>query len=116
MNKDKLKVSFEIDRYKVIGMLSRNCENAEEYNEIMEILEGKNEFVRDANGNEELASRICNYALDSILVENPDLTLRKRLDKEQKDEDVPDSNVIEIKGDDAKKLVETLCGILRKDK
>lgn len=32
MNKDKLKVSFEIDRYKVIGMLSRNCENAEEYN------------------------------------------------------------------------------------
>lgn len=118
MNKDKLKVSFEIDRYKVIGMLSRNCENAEEYNEIMGILEGKSEFVRDANGNEELASRICNYALDSILVENPDLALRKRLDKEQKGEDAPDgiSNVIEIKGDDAKKLVETLCGILRKDK
>lgn len=117
MNKDKLKVSFVIDRYKVIGMLSRNCENAEEYNEIMGILEGKSEFVRDANGNEELASRICNYALDSILVENPDLTLRKRLDKEQKGEDAPDvSNVIEIKGDDAKKLVETLCGILRKDK
>ena len=117
MNKDKLKVSFEIDRYKVIGMLSRNCENAEEYNEIMDILEGKNEFVRDANGNEELASRICNYALDSILVENPDLALRKRLDKEQKGEDTPDvSNVIEIKGDDAKKLVDTLCGILRKDK
>lgn len=42
MNKDKLKVSFEIDRYKVIGMLSRNCENAEEYNEIMGILEDKN--------------------------------------------------------------------------
>ena len=117
MNKDKLKVSFEIDRYKVIGMLSRNCENAEEYNEIMGILEGKSEFVRDANGNEELASRICNYALDSILVENPDLALRKRLDNEQKVEDAPDvSNVIEIKGDDAKKLVETLCGILRKDK
>ena len=38
MNKDKLKVSFEIDRYKVIGMLSRNCENAEEYNEIMDNL------------------------------------------------------------------------------
>lgn len=117
MNKDKLKVSFEIDRYKVIGMLSRNCENAEEYNEIMGILEGKSEFVRDANGNEELASRICNYALDSILVENPDLAFRKRLDKEQKGEDTPDvSNVIEIKGDDAKKLVDTLCGILRKDK
>ena len=117
MNKDKLKVSFEIDRYKVIGMLSRNCEDAEEYNEIMGILEGKSEFVRDANGNEELASRICNYALDSILVENPDLALRKRLDNEQKCEDAPDiSNVIEIKGDDAKKLVETLCGILRKDK
>lgn len=51
-------------------------------------------------------------------VENPDLALRKRLDKEQKGEDAPDgfSNVIEIKGDDAKKLVETLCGILRKDK
>lgn len=98
-------------------MLSRNCENAEEYNEIMGILEGKSEFVRDANGSEELASRICNYALDSILVENPDLALRKRLDKEQKGEDAPDvSNVIEIKGDDAKKLVETLCGILRKDK
>ena len=110
MNKNKLKVSFEIDRYKVIGMLSRNCENAEEYNEIMGILEDKSEFVRDANCNEELASRICNYALDSILVENPDLALRKRLDKEQI------SNVIEIKGDDAKKLVETICGILSKDK
>ena len=118
MNKDKLKVSFEIDRYKVIGMLSRNCENAEEYNEIMGILEDKSEFVRDANCNEELASRICNYALDSILVENTDLALRKRLDKEQKGEDAPDgfSNVIEIKGDDAKKLVETICGILSKDK
>ena len=63
MNKDNLKVSFEIDRYKVIGMLLRNCENAEEYNEIMGILEDKNEFVRDANGNEELASRICNYEI-----------------------------------------------------
>lgn len=114
MNKDKLKVSFEIDRYKVIGMLSRNCENAEEYNEIMDILEGKNEFVRDANGNEELASRICNYALDSILVENPDLALRKRLDKEQKGEDALDgfSNVIEIKGDDAKKLVDLISATL----
>lgn len=41
-----------------------------------------------------------------------------RLDKEQKGEDAPDgnSNVIEIKGDDAKKFIETLCGILRKDK
>ena len=118
MNKDKLKVSFEIDRYKLIGMLSRNCENAEEYNEIMDILEGKNEFVRDVNGSEELASRICNYALDSILVENPDLALRKRLDKEQKGDDIPDgnSNVIEINGDDAKKFIEALCGILRKDK
>lgn len=88
------------------------------WKEIMDILEGKNEFVRDANGNEELASRICNYALDSILVENPDLALRKRLDKEQKGDDAPDgiSNVIEIKGDDAKKLVETLCGILYKGK
>lgn len=46
------------------------------------------------------------------------MALRKRLDKEQKGEDAPDgiSNVIEIKGDDAKKLVETLCGILLKDK
>lgn len=44
-------------------------------------------------------------------------TIFKRLDKEQKGEDAPDvSNVIEIKGDDAKKLVDTLCGILRKDK
>ena len=118
MNKNKLKVSFEIDRYKVIGMLSRNCENAEEYNEIMGILEDKSEFVRDANCNEELASRICNYALDSILVENPDLALRKRLDNQHQADDVPDaiSNVTENKGDDAKKLVETLCGILRKDK
>lgn len=41
MNKDKLKVSFEIDRYKVIGMLSRNCENAEEYNEIIGILKAR---------------------------------------------------------------------------
>mgnify|MGYP002728531920 CR=1 FL=1 len=45
MNKDKLKVSFEIDRYKVIGMLSRNCENAEEYNEIMDILTANDKCI-----------------------------------------------------------------------
>lgn len=118
MNKDRLKVSFEIDRYKFIGMLSNNCETTEEFNEVMDILERKNEFVRDANGNEKLTSHICEYALDSILVENPDLTLCKRLDKEQNGKDGSDGNskVIEIKGDDAKKLIELLCGIFRKDK
>ena len=104
MNKNKLKVSFEIDRYKVIGMLSRNCENAEKYNEIMGILEDKSEFVRDANCNEELASRICNYALDSILVENPDLALRKRLDECKKERR------------EFKKVIETIYGILYEGK
>ena len=70
----------------------------------MDILEGKNEFVRDANGNEELASRICNYVLDSILVENPDLALRKRLNEGKKERK------------EFKKVIETIYGILYEDK
>lgn len=50
MNKDEFKVSFEIDRFKVIGMLSQECKNAEEFNEVMDILESKNEVVRNVNG------------------------------------------------------------------
>lgn len=35
MAKDKIKLVFEIDRFKVIGCVARNCETKEEYDELV---------------------------------------------------------------------------------
>lgn len=37
MAKDKIKLVFEIDRFKVIGCVVRNCETKEEYEELVKI-------------------------------------------------------------------------------
>ena len=47
MAKDKIKLVFEIDRFKVIGCLARNCETKEEYDEMMKIIESTDEVVRN---------------------------------------------------------------------
>ena len=39
MNKGKIKLTFEVDRFKVIQVLAKNCESEEEYNEMMKIIE-----------------------------------------------------------------------------
>lgn len=123
MAKDKIKLVFEIDRFKVIGCLARNCETKEEYDEMMKIIESTDEVVRN---DKEIEKTNCVLILDQLLRDNENLALRKRL--ESKDEtlnngegDVDndgDSNVkcIEIKGKVAKELFEKIASLAENGK
>ena len=129
MAKDKIKLVFEIDRFKVIGCLARHCETKEEYDEMMKIINSTDEIVCD---DAELEVTHCNMILDKILSDNENLALRKRLESEDEtlnngeggsgdgDND-GDNNVkcIEIKGNVAKDIFDklaSLAGMGKEDK
>ena len=119
MAKDKIKLVFEIDRFKFIGCVARNCETKEEYDEMMKIIESTDEVVRN---DKEIEKTNCVLILDQLLYNNENLALRKRL--ESKDETLyngegdgdndGDSNVkcIEIKGKVAKDLFDKLAPLV----
>ena len=125
MDKDKIKLVFEIDRFKVIGCVARNCETKEEYDEMMKIIESTDEVVRN---DKEIEKTNCVLILDQLLRDNENLALRKRL--ESKDETLDngegdgdgdndgDSNVkcIEIKGKVAKELFEKIASLAENGK
>lgn len=123
MAKDKIKLVFEIDRFKVIVCLARNCETKEEYDEMMKIIESTDEVVRN---DKEIEKTNCVLILDQLLRDNENLALRKRL--ESKDETLNngegdgdndgDSNVkcIEIKGNVAKELFEKIASLAENGK
>ena len=123
MNKGKIKLTFEVDRFKVIQVLAKNCESAEEYNEMMKIIESADEVVRN---DKEIEKTNCVLILDQLLRDNENLALRKRL--ESKDETLNngdgdgdndgDSNVkcIEIKGKVAKDLFDKLASLIEEGK
>lgn len=123
MEKDKIKLVFEIDRFKVIGCLARNCETKEEYDEMMKIIESTDEVVRN---DKEIEKTNCVLILEQLLRDNENLALRKRL--ESKDETLNngegdgdndgDSNVkcIEIKGKVAKELFEKIASLAENGK
>ena len=121
MAKDKIKLVFEIDRFKVIGCVVRNCETKEEYDEMMEIINGTDEVVRN---DKEIEKTNCVLILDQLLHDNENLALRKRLESEEEtlhngegegdgDNDV-DSNVkcIEIKGNVAKEFFDKIASLV----
>lgn len=121
MAKDKIKLVFEIDRFKVIGCVARNCETKEEYDEMMEIINGTDEVVRN---DKEIEKTNCVLILDQLLHDNENLALRKRLESEEEtlhngegdgdgDNDV-DSNVkcIEIKGNVAKEFFDKIASLV----
>ena len=123
MEKDKIKLVFEIDRFKVIGCLARNCETNEEYDEMMKIIESTDEVVRN---DKEIEKTNCILILDQLLRDNENLALRKRLESNDKipnngegdgDND-GDSNVkcIEIKGKVAKELFEKIASLAENGK
>lgn len=125
MAKDKIKLVFEIDRFKVIGCVARNCETKEEYDEMMKIIDGTDEVVRD---DAELVKANCVLIIDQLLHDNENLALRKRLESEEEtlhngegdgdgDND-GDGNVkcIEIKGDAAKNLFGKLVSLFEAGK
>ena len=125
MDKDKIKLVFEIDRFKFIGCVARNCETKEEYDEMMKIIESTDEVVRN---DKEIEKTNCVLILDQLLRDNENLALRKRL--ENKDETLHngegdgdgdndgDSNVkcIEIKGKVAKELFEKIASLAENGK
>ena len=123
MAKDKIKLVFEIDRFKVIGCLARNCETKEEYDEMMKIIESTDEVVRN---DKEIEKTNCVLILDQLLRDNENLALRKRMESENEtlhngegegDND-GDSNVkcIEIKGNVAKELFDKLASLVEEGK
>ena len=123
MEKDKIKLVFEIDRFKVIGCLARNCETKEEYDEMIKIIESTDEVVRN---DKEIEKTNCVLILDQLLKNNENLALRKRLEIENEtvhngegecDND-GDSSVkcIEIKGEVAKDLFDKLASLVEEGK
>lgn len=122
MAKDKIKLVFEIDRFKVIGCVARNCETKEEYDELVKIINDTDEVVRD---DAEIEKTNCVLILDKLLNDNENLALRKRLESE--DETLHngeggsgdgDGNVkcIEIKGEVAKDLFDKLASLVEEGK
>lgn len=125
MAKDKIKLVFEIDRFKVIGCVARNCETKEEYDELVKIINGTDEVVRN---DKEIEKTNCVLILDQLLHNNENLALRKRLESENEtlhngegdgdgDND-GDGNVkcIVIKGDAAKNLFGELVSLFEAGK
>lgn len=121
MAKDKIKLVFEIDRFKVIGCVARNCETKEEYDEMMKIINGTDEVVRN---DKEIEKTNCVLILDKLLHDNENLALRKRLESEEEtlhngegdgdgDND-GDGNVkcIEIKGNVAKEFFDKIASLV----
>ena len=125
MAKDKIKLVFEIDRFKVIGCVARNCETNEEYDELVKIINGTDEVVRN---DKEIEKTNCVLILDQLLHNNENLALRKRLESEEEtlhngecdgdgDND-GDGNVkcIEIKGKVAKDVFAKLASLAGMEK
>ena len=123
MAKDKIKLVFEIDRFKVIGCVARNCETKEEYDELVKIINGTDEVVRN---DKEIEKTNCVLILDKLLHDNENLALRKRLESEDTtldngenggDSDGDnngDGNVkcIEIKGKVAKEFFDKIASLV----
>lgn len=116
MAKDKIKLVFEIDRFKVIGCVAHNCETKEEYDELVKIINGTDEVVRN---DKEIEKINCVLILAQLLHNNENLALRKRLESENEtlhngegDGD-GNSNVkcIEFKGNVAKELFDKIASL-----
>lgn len=121
MAKDKIKLVFEIDRFKVIGCVARNSETKEEYDELVKIINGTDEVVRN---DAEIEKTNCLLILDQLLHDNENLALRKRLESENETlhngegDGNGDCNVkrIEIKGKVAKDFFDKLASLVEEGK
>lgn len=121
MAKDKIKLVFEIGRFKVIGCVARNCETKEEYDELVKIINGTDEVVRN---DAEIEETNCVLILDQLLHDNENLALRKRLESENETlhngegDGNGDGNVkcIKIKGKVAKDFFDKLASLVEEGK
>lgn len=86
MNKDKIIVSVVIDKQALVERAFDISKNPSEFNEIMKVIDGKNQFTRDLDEVEDEGKKENNtklfssIALDIILCDNTELAITKRLD------------------------------------
>lgn len=122
MDKGKIKLTFEVDRFKLIKMLAKNCESAEEYNEMMKIIESTDEVVRE---DASLEKTHCLLILDQLLHNNPNALLGARLKKEEEEVSIPEENeeeeqkvigVVKISGEEAKNFMDFVKKLVAKKK
>lgn len=84
MNKDKIIVSVVIDKQALVGRAFDISKDPSEFNEIMKIIDGKNQFTRDLDEVEDEGKKENNtnlfagIALDILLTENQELGITKR--------------------------------------
>lgn len=122
MDKGKIKLTFEVDRFKVVKMLAKNCESAEEYNEMMKIIESTDEVVRE---DASLEKTHCLLILDQLLHNNPNALLGVRLKKDEEEIPIPEENeeeerkvigAVKISGDEAKDFIDYVKKLITKKK
>ena len=122
MDKGKIKLTFEVDRFKVVKMLAKNCESAEEYNEMMKIIESTDEVVRE---DASLEKTHCLLILDQLLHNNPNALLGVRLKKDEEEIPIPEENeeeerkvigAVKISGDEAKGFIDYIKKLVEKKK
>lgn len=86
MNKEKIIVSVVIDKQALIDSVFDISKNVSEFNEIMKVIDDKNQFTRDLDEVEDEGKKennmnlFANIALDIILSENSEPAITKRLD------------------------------------
>lgn len=122
MAKDKIKLVFEIDRFKVIGCVARNCETKEEYDELVKIINGTDEVVRN---DKEIEKTNCVLILDQLLHNNHNALLGVRLKEKEAELEATGENeeeaeevagAIEITGEEAKSFIDYVKKLIAKKK
>lgn len=122
MKKDKIKLTFEVDRFKVVQMLAKNCETTEEYEEMTKIIESTDEVVRE---DASLEKTHCVLILDKLLRDNPEALLGIRLKKEEAEIETPGDDEdeeeaeevaggIELTGKEAKEFLDFIKSFIKK--
>ena len=85
MDKDKIIVSVVIDRNALVDRAFDISKNHSEFNEIKNVIDGKNQFTRDIDEIDDEGKKDNNtnlfagIALDIILSDNKELAITKRL-------------------------------------
>ena len=85
MDKDKIIVSVVIDRQALVDRAFDISKYPSEFNEIKNVIDGKNQFTRDIDEIDDESKKENNtnlfagIALDIILSDNPELEITKRL-------------------------------------
>ena len=85
MDKDKIIVSVVIDKQALIDRAFDISKNPSEFDEIKKVIDGKNQFTRDIDEiddedkKENNTNLFAGIALDTILCDNQELKITKRL-------------------------------------